>query len=115
MDVEIEKSRNELLKRTNVFAKIRAAKTPNRKELLKKVAAILGVDANLVVVDKIVQNFGEKTSNAYIKVYDDVKTLKEVELEYKLKRTGEIEEPKEEPKDEKPSDENSEEKKEDKE
>ena len=97
MDIELEKSRNELLKRTNVFAKIRSAKTPNRKELLKKVAATLGVESNLVVIDKIVQNFGEKISTAYIKVYDDFKTLKEVELNYKLKRTGEIESPKEEP------------------
>ncbi|MDD3177983.1 MAG: hypothetical protein PHR26_00525 [Candidatus ainarchaeum sp.] len=95
MDIEIEKSRNDLLKRTNVFVKIRSAKTPNRKELLKKVSAVLGVNDNLIVIDKIVQNFGERISNAYIKVYDDLKTLKELELEYKIKRTGIIEEVKE--------------------
>ena len=92
MDIEIEKSRNELLCRTNVFAKIKSSKTVSRKDLISKVSAMLGVDKNLVVVDKIAQNFGEKNANAYVKVYDNAKKLKEIELMYKIKRTGEIEE-----------------------
>ncbi|MCK9292851.1 30S ribosomal protein S24e [archaeon] len=92
MDIEIEKSRNELLCRTNVFAKIKSAKTVSRKDLVSKVSAMLGVDKSLVVVDKIAQNFGEKNASAYLKVYDDAKKLKEIELKYKIKRTGEIEE-----------------------
>jgi ribosomal protein S24E len=92
MEIELEKTRNDLLNRTNIFAKIRAAKTPSRKELLSKVAAMLGVDEKLIVVDKIVPSFGEKIISSYIKCYDDLKSLKEIELEYKIKRTGNIEE-----------------------
>ncbi len=101
MEIELEKSRNELLHRTNVLAKIRAPKTPARKELLKKVAAMLGAEEKLIVIDKIVQNFGEKISTAYLKIYDNVDDLKRIELAYKIKRTGGLEEPK---KEEKPKD-----------
>ena len=103
MEIELEKSRNELLSRTNVLVKIRAIKTPSRQELIKKVAAMLGVDEQLIVIDKIAQNFGQRVSNAYLKVYDNAKALKEIELNYKIKRTGSLdeeksEEPKAEPK-----------------
>lgn len=84
----MEKAKNELLHRTSILAKIRSEKTPSRKEVQKKVAALLGVDDKLVVIDKISQDFGSKISNAYIKVYENMKFLKEIELEHKLKRTG---------------------------
>ena len=102
MEIELEKSRNELLSRTNVLAKIRAVKTPSRQELIKKVAAMLGVDVKLIVIDKIVQDFGQRVANAYIKVYDNLVALKKIELNYKIKRTGSLEEPKvKEPKEDK--------------
>ena len=85
MEVEFEKSRNELLKRTNIFVKIRSVKTPSKKELQTKVASILAYDETLVVIDKISQEFGSKICNAYVKVYDDLKTLKEVELEHNIR------------------------------
>ncbi|MFH0905828.1 MAG: hypothetical protein V1824_00655 [archaeon] len=88
MEIELEKHRNDLLNRTAIFAKIRAEKTPSRKEILKKVSAMIAAPENLIVIDKISQNFGEKISNAYIKVYDNLDTLKKLELNYKLKRTG---------------------------
>jgi len=91
MNIEIEKQRNELLHRTAVIAKIKNAKTPNRKELLKKVAAMLGVDEKLIVVDKISQEFGKQSSIAYLKVYDSFSFLQELELNYKIKRTGDLE------------------------
>jgi ribosomal protein S24E len=94
MEIELQKSRNELLHRTNVVVKIRAGKTPTRDELRKKAAAMLGADEKLVVVDKISQHFGEKIATAYLKVYDDVKHLKDIELKYKLKRNGALEEEK---------------------
>lgn len=94
MNIEIEKQKNELLHRTAVIAKIRSVKTVNRKELLKKVSAILGVDETLVIVDKITQDFGKNTSTAYLKVYDSIKYLNDLELKYKIKRTGSLEEKK---------------------
>ncbi len=99
MNIELKKQRNDLLNRTNVLAKITSVKTPGRKEILLKVAATLGVDENLVVVDNIEQNFGEHICVAYLKVYDDIKTLKEVEAKYKIKRCK-VEEVKEDKKDE---------------
>jgi len=96
MNIEIEKQRNDLLHRTNIIAKITAIKTPERKEVLKKVSAMLGVDEKLVSVDTINQEFGKHNCVAYLKVYDDVKYLKNLEQEYKIKRTGELEAPKEE-------------------
>ncbi len=85
MEIEFEKSRNELLKRTNVFVKIRSAKTPSKKELQTKVASVLACNETLVVVDKISQEFGSKISNAYVKIYDDLETLKQVELEHNIR------------------------------
>jgi len=88
MEIEMEKSKNELLHRTSILAKIRSEKTPSRQEIQKKIAALLGVDDKLIVIDKISQDFGTKISKAYIKVYDNMKALNEIELEYKIKRTG---------------------------
>jgi len=93
MEIEMEKSKNELLHRTSILAKIRADKTPSRVEVQKKVAALLGVDDKLIVIDKISQDFGTNIAKAYIKVYDSMKALKEIELEYRLKRTGTHDEP----------------------
>ena len=90
MNIELQKQRNELLYRTNVIATIINVKTPTRQEILKKVAAMLGCDEKLIVIDKIDQEFGAHNSKAYIKIYDDLKHLKEIELNYKIKRTGEI-------------------------
>jgi ribosomal protein S24E len=101
MNIELQKQRNDLLFRTNIVAKVINNKTPSRIELLKKVSAMLGCDIKLIVIDKINQEYGSNNSLVYIKVYDDVKHLKEIELNYKIKRTGEIkEEAKEEVKEE---------------
>ena len=94
MNIEIEKQRNELLHRTAIIAKIKGAKTPGRKELLKKVSAMLGADEKLLVVDKISQESGKQSVIAYLKLYDNAKILKELELNYKIKRTGDLEEKK---------------------
>ena len=94
MNVEIEKQRNELLHRTTIVAKIKGVKTPSRKELLKKVAAMLGSDEKLMVVDKISQEHGKQSSIAYLKVYDSLNYLKELELKHKIKRTGDLEDKK---------------------
>jgi small subunit ribosomal protein S24e len=96
MNINLNKKRNELLHRTNIIATITNMTTPTRKEILKKVAAILGCDEKLVVIDKINQNYGEHKSLAYIKVYDKYKYLKDIELDYKIKRTGEKEDLKKE-------------------
>ncbi len=87
MNIEIEKQRNELLHRTTVIAKVKDERTISRKELLKKVSAMLGVDENLIVVDKIHQEFGKLSCVAYLKVYDSLDYLNKLELSYKLKRT----------------------------
>jgi ribosomal protein S24E len=105
MNIELKKQRNDLLKRTNVLAKITAITTPSRKEVSSKIAAMLGVDENLIVIDNIEQNFGDHSSLAYVKVYDDLKILNELESKYKMKRTGlevkeEVKEAKEEAKEE---------------
>jgi len=96
MEVEFEKSRNELLKRTNVLVKIRSAKTPSKKELKTKVSSILACDESLVVVDKISQEFGSKICNAYVKIYDDVDSLKKIELEHNIRALLKEEKEKEE-------------------
>jgi len=98
MNIELQKQRNDLLYRTNIVVKVINNKTPSRVELLKKIAATLGCDEKLIVVDKIDQEYGTHSSLAYIKLYDDFKHLKDIELNYKIKRTGEIEEVKEEAK-----------------
>lgn len=96
MNIEIEKQRNELLHRTTVVVKIKSVKTPSRQELLKKVAAMLGTDEKLIVIDKIGQEYGKQSSVAYLKVYDSLNYLQELELKHKIKRTGDLVEKKEE-------------------
>ena len=107
MNIELKKQRNDLLKRTNVLAKINSVNTPSRVEVLAKVAAMLGVDEKLIVLNNIEQNFGEHVSVAYLKVYDDIEVLKKLEPKHKLKRSGLEEklEPKKEVKEEKPKEE----------
>lgn len=100
MNIEIEKQRNELLHRTAIIAKVKGPKTVSRKELLKKVAAMLGADEKLLVVDKISQESGKQSVIAYLKLYDNSKALKELELNYKIKRTGDLDEKKVEKKEE---------------
>jgi ribosomal protein S24E len=96
MNIELKKQRNDLLKRTNVLANIISVKTPSRTEILAKIAAMLGVEERLVIIDNIEQNYGKHSCVAYVKVYDDIETLKTLESKYKLKKQGVKEEPKSE-------------------
>lgn len=91
MDVKIlKKEENKLYNRYDVEVLIehKNEATPKRLELKKKIAAMLGVDENLVIIDKIRTEYGKQISLAYVRVYNDKNTLYTIEPKYLLKRNN---------------------------
>jgi len=78
---------NRLLHRTEIRCTIdTGGVTPSRKELIAQIAAKKGVKDNLVVVDRIDQQFGKKEATAYIKVYESEKAAQTIDAEHKIAR-----------------------------
>lgn len=98
----ISKKTNPLLLRQEIEFSIReVSKTPSRKEVIERLAALTDKDASMIVVDKIVQGFGSKDAVGYAKAYNSKDALEKIEPSYKQKR-GEKKEKKEpSPKEEK--------------
>jgi len=81
--VEIKsKERNPLLERTEVsFVIENAEKTPSRKELREKLAALLGAKEENLVVGHIVHEFGKMQAEGSAMLYESQKNLEVLELE----------------------------------
>ncbi len=88
MNIDVENETvNRLLHRTELQCKIETGGvTPSRKDIVKQIAAKKGVNENLVVVDKIDQEYGKKEARAYVKVYESEKAAQTVEPKYKIER-----------------------------
>lgn len=88
MEVRVESEKyNPLLKRREVYFKIRfSEKTPTRKEVREKVAGLLNVELDRIVVDYIKTEFGKKEAKCYVKVYESPEDLKRIEEEHILFR-----------------------------
>ena len=79
--------KNPLFKRREITAKLGYDnKTPSRQDIRKEIAKKLGAKEELVVVKRIKPDFGTPAANLEFNVYDDEKTMKEVEEEYMVKR-----------------------------
>ncbi|GBF36227.1 MAG TPA: 30S ribosomal protein S24e [Methanothermococcus okinawensis] len=96
MEIEILSEReNPLLNRKEIKFLIRyEGPTPTIKDIKLKIAAMYNVDKNLVIVDKIDQEFGIMESKCYVKIYSDENTMKIVEKKSTLEK-NKIEEEKE--------------------
>lgn len=88
MDIKIKnKTENALLNRTEIEAEITHFKepTPTRKQVKEKLAAMLSVNANLIVIHKLEQTFGSLTKCSAA-AYKNKEDLEKVEKKYLLKR-----------------------------
>ena len=92
MDIEIkDKTENPLLNRTEVRfdCTYQGEATPKIMDVKNKLVAMLDVDKNLLVVDKVLPKFGEGTAEGYAKIYDLEENLKEIEQKHVLDKNTE--------------------------
>ena len=97
MQIEIEgRHKNPLLHREELnFELLDTKKIPDRKALRTQLAAQLGADENLIIVEHIEHTFGTSRIVGSAKRYDTIEDLKKIESAHNLKRHG-LEEPKKE-------------------
>ncbi|MEM1578552.1 MAG: 30S ribosomal protein S24e [Archaeoglobaceae archaeon] len=88
MEIRVESERHDpLLKRKEVHFKISfEGKTPSRGEVREKIAALMGVELQRVVINYIKTEFGKREAKCYAKIYDSVEALKSTEEEHILMR-----------------------------
>ena len=93
MNIKIlEEKDNAILKRKELLLEIDFLdKTPSNEEMKKELAKKFNTKENLVAVKQINQIFGKRTCKVKANIYNDEKSLKEIEPQPKVK-----EEPKKE-------------------
>lgn len=95
MEIEIrEKIENPLLNRTEIHFDCiyQGESTPKVLDIKNKLVALLDADKNLLVVDKVLPNFGEGKADGYAKIYDSKDNLNEIETEHVLAKNKETQE-----------------------
>ena len=76
----VKESDNRLLNRREFMILVEDTdKTPKREDLVKQISAKMGFDDKKVVVDKIYTTYGIPEVRVYVKVYDNIKDLEEIE------------------------------------
>ncbi|WP_342304505.1 30S ribosomal protein S24e [Methanolobus sp. ZRKC5] len=88
MDIKIINDKNNALlnrRELNLTVTFDGA-TPSRDDVKGKIAAMLTVPLELVIVQKIENEFGKQELKAYIKIYEDEARMKQVEEAYVLER-----------------------------
>ncbi|HIK00534.1 TPA: 30S ribosomal protein S24e [archaeon] len=88
MEVKITKQiENKLLNRKELRVLIdNNGATPKSDDIAGKVAALLNVDKNLIVIETTHQYFGVRRAEAYIKVYNTLEDLQKTEPKSKEKK-----------------------------
>ncbi len=89
MDIKIlNREENKLLDREELIILIehRNSATPNRTELRQKLSAMLGIDEKLIVIRKILSEYGKQRSKAFVNVYKSEEIRNKLEPKYILKR-----------------------------
>ncbi len=79
-------TRNEMLKYTLVTKVLDCKATPSRKELQQKIATLEKAQPELVVIKKIITQFGKNKVEVIAHVYDSEKALKAAEPAYMVER-----------------------------
>jgi len=86
----LERKENPLLNRTEVTALVHhEGPTPRRSEVKARISAELDADPDLVIVDKIEQEFGRPVSRCFVKIYKDRESLEKIEPEHKIRKNME--------------------------
>ena len=90
MDIKITKDNNNaLLNRRELGISVAfEGATPSRNDVKAKVAAILNVPLELVVVQRMENDFGKQELSVYAKVYETAERMKQVEKEHILERNA---------------------------
>lgn len=90
MDIRITKdNKNLLLNRRELDFVVRyEGSTPSRNDVKNKLAAMLNAPLELLIVQRIKTEYGMQEAKGYAKLYEDAARMKEVELEYVLKRNA---------------------------
>jgi small subunit ribosomal protein S24e len=90
MDIRILKDKkNALLNRRELdFVVKYEGSTPSRSDIRNKLAAMLNAPLELLVIQRIKTEFGMQEAKGYAKLYEDAARMKEVELEFVLKRNA---------------------------
>ena len=93
MDIRIIKDKKNLLlnRRELDFIVRYEGSTPSRNDVKNKLAAMLNAPLELLVVQRIKTEYGMQEAKGYAKLYEDAARMKEVELEYVLKRNAILE------------------------
>ena len=89
MEINIlNREKNPLLNREEIIVDIehKGEPTPKRDDLKKKIGAMIGKDEKLIIVEKIISEFGKQRSKAFIHVYENEEDMKKLELKHILKR-----------------------------
>ena len=88
MDIRILKDKkNALLNRRELdFIVKYEGSTPSRSDIRNKLAAMLNAPLELLVIQRIKTEYGMQEGKGYAKLYENPDRMKEVELEYVLKR-----------------------------
>lgn len=98
MDIKIIKDKkNALLNRRELELKVTFdGATPSRTDVKGKLAAMLTVPLELVIVQKMDNEFGRQELKGYVKIYEGEARMKQVEEAYVLERNKQPEEEAEE-------------------
>ncbi|MGV8144187.1 MAG: 30S ribosomal protein S24e [Methanothermobacter sp.] len=87
----IQKTENPLLDRTEVKfdCEYQGESTPKILEVKNRLVAVLDVDKNLLVVDKLKPQFGEGKAIGYAKIYDSSESLSTIERQHVVEKNQE--------------------------
>jgi small subunit ribosomal protein S24e len=89
MDLKIiSRENNQLLNREEIIVLIdhKNEPTPKRDDIREKISAMIGKNKNLIVVEKILTEFGKQKSKAFVNVYQNEEDMKKLEPKHILKR-----------------------------
>ncbi len=122
MEIKIvEKKDNPLLKRREVKFMVvhKGEATPRQDDVREKVAALVGADSKLTIIDRLRTSAGTNVSGGFAKIYQKTDEMRVIESHKIADKQIKTEKPKEEkkaekPKEEKPAEEKKPEKKEEK-
>ncbi len=92
MEINItQKTENPLLDRTEIEfdCTYQGESTPKVLEVKNRLIAVLDVDKNLLVVDKLKPQFGEGKAIGYAKLYQSNESLSKIERKHVLKKNQE--------------------------
>lgn len=87
MELEIIKDKtNPVLKRREVYLRIKSKTTPSRIEVKNKLAAMLDSKPELIVIEKLRSVFGKQETIGIADIYEDEERLKQLAQKHLIAR-----------------------------